>query len=328
MKKILFICPKFFNYESEIREELSNDFHVEYWDERPSNSIPFKILLRLKLRPFIKYFIKSYYTRLLLDINRKRFDYVLVINPEAADINVYKKIKNVCLSNNRDCKFVLYLWDSVRNKPNVSKLFNLFDRVSTFDDSDATQYNINFMPLFYTKNFDFSQYDNKKQVYDLCFIGTAHSNRMQTVSKIISLASEERDIKSFTFFYFHNRFLFFIKKLFCSMRVKQKVNFKALRSDEVVELMRSSNIVIDINHPSQNGLTMRTIEAIGLNKKLITTNYNIKKYDFYDSKFIYVLDSRAAFLPNDFFDTQFINYKNRENYSLASWIYKNINGLQ
>ncbi|EFB3358943.1 glycosyltransferase, partial [Escherichia coli] len=158
MKKILFICPSFFKYELEIYKELSLNYEVEYWDERPKNSIIFKVLLRLKFRPLIKKAINQYYINLLNNINGKHFDYVFVINPEALDYNTMNKLKQKCLGVNKQCYFVLYLWDSLKNKPNAPKLFPLFDKVSTFDRKDSDDFNINLIPLFYTRKFDAKYY--------------------------------------------------------------------------------------------------------------------------------------------------------------------------
>ncbi|MCE3866940.1 hypothetical protein LXO02_24500 [Escherichia coli] len=44
---VLFISPKFFNYEKEIVKELELTNDVIYWDERPSNNAIYKSLLRL-----------------------------------------------------------------------------------------------------------------------------------------------------------------------------------------------------------------------------------------------------------------------------------------
>lgn len=326
-KKILFICPRFFNYEHDILTELQQNFDVEYWDERPNNNIIFKILLRLKFRLLIERKIKVYYEKLIYHINKKPFDYVFIINPEAANQHLFNKLKEKCLINNNNCKFLLYLWDSIHNKPNVNKLFKLFDKVSTFDCKDASTYNLNFIPLFYTPHFDIKNHSKRKIDYDLCFIGTAHSNRLQIFEKIISLAKEKNDISTFTFFYFHNCFLFFIKKLLRLSTTHQKVNFNALNKNEIVNIILASKIVIDIHHPSQNGLTMRTIESIGLNKKLITTNFNIKEYEFYDPKHIYIYDEKDTCLPEFFLKNELVQYKNRIDYSLKSWVHKNLDDL-
>ena len=41
--------------------------------------------------------------------------------------------------------------------------------------------------------------------------------------------------------------------------------------------------VVDVENPGQHGLTMRSIEIIGLKRKFITTNPDIVNYDFYNS---------------------------------------------
>ncbi|HFM0555106.1 hypothetical protein R9Q03_07035, partial [Escherichia coli] len=51
---VLFISPKFFNYEKEIVKELELTNDVIYWDERPSNNAIYKSLLRLGCSILIK----------------------------------------------------------------------------------------------------------------------------------------------------------------------------------------------------------------------------------------------------------------------------------
>lgn len=46
---VLFISPKFFNYEKEIVKELELTNDVIYWDERPSNNAIYKSLVKVRL---------------------------------------------------------------------------------------------------------------------------------------------------------------------------------------------------------------------------------------------------------------------------------------
>ena len=67
---------------------------------------------------------------------------------------------------------------------------------------------------------------------------------------------------------------------------------------------------------------MRAFEAMGSNKKLITTNHNIKTYDFFREENICVVDRKDPNISVDFFETQYfppsseLYYK----YSLAGWL--------
>ena len=46
--------------------------------------------------------------------------------------------------------------------------------------------------------------------------------------------------------------------------------------------MKDCHAVLDIEHPKQVGLTMRTFEVLASGRKLITTNRSIINHEFYD----------------------------------------------
>jgi hypothetical protein len=70
------------------------------------------------------------------------------------------------------------------------------------------------------------------------------------------------------------------------------------------------------------GLTMRTIEAIGMQKKLFTTNPDIVNYDFYDNRNIRIISGDDISIDNEFIDapSQQINPEVLNRYSLEAWI--------
>lgn len=80
--------------------------------------------------------------------------------------------------------------------------------------------------------------------------------------------------------------------------------------------------MIDIQHPKQVGLTMRTIEMLGLRKKLITTNQDIKNYDFYNEDNICIIDRKDILIKKNFFETNYNSNSDayRKNYSLESFV--------
>lgn len=67
---------------------------------------------------------------------------------------------------------------------------------------------------------------------------------------------------------------------------------------------------------------MRTIEMIGLKKKLITTNKDIVNYDFYNENNILVVDRNNFKLDTDFINKPYQELDERiyKKYSLESWI--------
>ena len=82
---------------------------------------------------------------------------------------------------------------------------------------------------------------------------------------------------------------------------------------------------MDVNHPLQYGLTSRSIEALGANRKLITTNSNVKAYDFFNENNILIIDRKNPIIKEEFFYKNYIkpNKETYEKYSLAASIDKN-----
>ena len=102
-----------------------------------------------------------------------------------------------------------------------------------------------------------------------------------------------------------------------------KLSFNSLNSDQMIDLYDKSEVILDISHPYQSGLTMRTFEAIGAGKKLITTNMNIKKYPFYNENNIYLIDRENIQIDLNFFKNKYLHLSDElyESYSIDGWLY-------
>ena len=136
------------------------------------------------------------------------------------------------------------------------------------------------------------------------------------------------NINTFFYFYSPSKILFFFQKLFKKdFRNIQwnEVSFKSLNKFDVIDIIKKSKCIIDIQHPNQTGLTMRTIEMLGAKKKLLTTNKEIEKYDFYNKNNIFVFDRNNPKIDVEFFikDYESIDHITYEKYSINHWI-KNI----
>ena len=69
---------------------------------------------------------------------------------------------------------------------------------------------------------------------------------------------------------------------------------------------------------------MRTFEALGARRKLITTNLDIEHYDFYNPNNILVIDRMNVNVPVDFISSQYVDIDQNiyDSYSLSSWLRK------
>ena len=92
---------------------------------------------------------------------------------------------------------------------------------------------------------------------------------------------------------------------------------------EISEIVDESKIIIDIQHPKQTGLTMRTIEMLGMNKKIITTNEDIKNYDFFDENNIKIINREDNYFDFTDLKSDYVNLDDSiySYYSLSSWIF-------
>jgi hypothetical protein len=318
-KKILYISIKTFNYELEIASKLRElGANVDYFDERPSNSVLTKGIIRLK-RSFFQKKINTYYKSILKKIESEKYDFFFLVKGEVIPSFFLAKLKLL----QKDCSFIYYTWDSFENNPNALSILHFFDKKLTFDPLDAESFKLEFRPLFYIDKYK-KMKNIKKSKYKMLFLGTAHSDRYRISNDVVNWC-KKHDFSTFTYYYMQSKLVYFLKSKFDSSFKDfnyKKLNFKSLSIDEIIKYYENSSIILDINHPKQRGLTMRTFEALGAGKKIITTNNEIKKYSFYNPNNIFVIDRENIELEKAFFESNFnpINEEMLSEMSIIGWI--------
>lgn len=321
-KNIILISPSFFNYDYEIKKELERQgANVFLYSDRPSDNIYVKIIIRLCPKA-LKYTIHRYY-KIIASANKKRdIDYIFFIKCESALPDDLSLLKNMFPS----AKMILYLWDSICHIKYFDKKKKFFDTIYTFDDFDFKRnQSIKFLPLFFIPLYEIDKQTNMKCKYDISFMGTMHSDR----STILLRIKEICESYGFTYFfklYVQNKFMFMLyyitKRDFRKLwRKSNIIIFNKQSALEISNAFKISNCVLDLNHPSQEGLTMRTIEIMGLNKKIITTNLNIKKYRFYKDDMISIIHRDHIILDSNFIKNESDSYekKERKRYTIETW---------
>jgi hypothetical protein len=95
-----------------------------------------------------------------------------------------------------------------------------------------------------------------------------------------------------------------------------------MSAETISQHYNESAAILDIEHPNQSGLTMRTFEVIASGKKLVTTNKKIVEHDFYEPARICVIDRESPRIPEEFLEVptpslsdEFIAY-----HSLRGWV--------
>lgn len=316
-KKILVIAAKFFGYEQDIKNELlRRGAKVDFVLDRPFNSAFMKAAT--KMAPgLMQWLVYLYYQLYFPHIFQRTYDYVFVVEGITLSRSALLRLKKISPS----CEFILYVWDSVKNRSHIFQNSDCYQKVLTFDPEDAKKFGFFFRPLFFTKEFE--RHGEQQVEHDLCFIGTVHSDRYEIISKLSrSLFAECRP---FLFLYFHEKWFYRLNKLLKKSyrnSHEDEFAFKTISKQKVVEHLSVSSVILDIEHPFQSGLTMRTFEVLGQRKKLATTNASIKSYDFYNPNNIFVIDRQNPYIPQEFFlaayeDIPELIYRK---YTLESWI--------
>ncbi|SFE23859.1 hypothetical protein SAMN04487869_105104 [Marinobacter sp. DSM 26671] len=320
-KRVLFIAPMFFGYEKLIQAELeAKGAEVDYFNDRPDNGFWTKALIRVDRRLLARK-TERYYNSIIESTRSQSYDHVLIVRGEAISLQMLRLLRQA----QPKARMSLYLWDSMNYNPNARRVLGEFDQVFSFDRSDVEQNNkMQFLPLFYGREFERSAQWDGEPVYDACFIGTIHTDRYKVLEKVID-SLEARGRKVFVFCYYPSKHLYRLRALLDPgfRRFGSKyVSFTGMTLANVVDHIAKSRAVVDVNRPDQLGLTMRTIEAVGAQRKLITTNADVKNYDLYDPYSVLLVDRQRPHIDDDWLYREAQPFKPslRNKYSVSSWV--------
>lgn len=306
---ILLITPQFYGVEKKIKLILEGSgFNVVYienkilkLDDHSKNS-KLRFLRRVY---FFLFFPRTKYLRKELKKHGNiKFDILFCINAFIICPYLFRRLKR----KNPDLYSVLYLWDSF-SMYDWEKEINYFNRVLTFDPEDSKEYNLEYKPNFY---LSINKPREICEDYDLFFTGKFNLFRSSLVDKIIQQANNS-SIKYFLKLWAaykifpHNHLLYIIFKNINinSSWVKQYLlNYEAVEEilkkeyimanslsyEEMQKKLLYSSVILDLPFQEQTGYTHRLIEALAYGKKVITTNSNITKENFFNQEQIHIID--------------------------------------
>ncbi|WP_392560007.1 hypothetical protein [Orbus mooreae] len=242
-----------------------------------------------------------------------------------------------------NCKKILILRDTIdvvedsmknkkhwldKDKSYIDEIIPYFNKVYSFDLDDCQKYNFlyleQFLPFTYSDiqkiRDEFSQ---KVRTSLTCFfVGEFWPNRESIINQLTPVLHANNCQTDFYLVHYN----------------KQQDNYPSehnnyqqtpLTYQENIQKSMDADIILEINHTGQSGLSLRTIEAILLNKKLITTNKAVKNYEFYTPEQIFILENNYHELPA-FLMTQFepINIEKLYKYTSDGMINNIINGYK
>lgn len=245
----------------------------------------------------------------LLKKNGEIQDVILVIKSDFINPKSILEIKKYAK------KTIGFFNDNTYRCPKIIKVIPNFDEVYSFEKEDCEKYNLKFVTNW-IYNSDIKEPKEKIFKYQVFNISSI-DKRLPILSKIASNLFEKK---------INYKFIIYDKK---NKGNDQNIEFinTHIPLTEVNNYIHNSEILLDINRKGQKGLTFRVFESIGLEKKLITTNPDIKNYDFYNPNNILIVDEKNPDIPIDFFNNEYekIPEDILKKYTLEGWINRVLN---
>lgn len=316
-KKLLFIGNGFYDYDNSIKKQFEDfGFSVDYFCET-TYTLTYRYYYRKKQTKKVTELIEKK-VRKIAEKCRSDYNYVFVIKGAYLTPNSIVMIKK----KNPGAILILYLYDSLARIPNFQKIHTFFDQIYSFDRIDCQSNKLlHFHPLFYRKEYS-NLLKSKSENIDLYFFGWFHSDRFAMAKFMIDFCKENHLVSKVKLY---TGLFSFIGKWLTDNQTREYWNifiFKPMSKRMHFRNLANSRCVLDIAHPLQSGLTIRTIEMVGAQKKIITTNADIVNYDFYNPKNILIIDRNSPNLMIDFFKTSYVPIERNivNKYSIKHWV--------
>lgn len=180
----------------------------------------------------------------------------------------------------------------------ADKLNNVFDIVFAFDREDAIKRNFEYSPLIYTTDIKMPPISEETE-NDLFYLGMA-KDRYDALIEIYEHASKEGLKCDFTIVGVPEE----------KRKYADKIKYTPVSYDVAIEGMKKAKCIVDVIQGNSTGLTIKNCEALAFDRKLLTSNTNVREVDFYHPENICVY--QVGMSIKQFIETPFINYTQDE----------------
>ena len=309
-KHLLFIAPYYYGFDDVVYFGLENYSDYNIHRITIGNTYKYSNLYER----IINFFSKTFLNKNLKPQKLKKYQIKKINNIDSYDILIINRpdildndVLNCAISKSKNS--IALFWDSLEKIQAQKERIQFFDKCFSFDIEDCVKYN-----LAKNNNFYFVTETIEKPEFDVFFFGTV-DNRIVKLEKILNKLSEIG--------------LNVSAKLYDPTNKKiSEPNSKIKYLDKIIPFKDShifnqnTKVILDLKHDNQTGLSFRPFEALGMKKKLITDNKQIKNYDFYNPNNICIIDENHLNIPDSFFNTPYQELPENiySKYNLENWI--------
>lgn len=211
----------------------------------------------------------------------------------------------------KDVRLILYLLNPAFFSEDYKKLSTRWE-IWTFMKEDAIKNGFKYGATFYNPQLAQNCFDKDSQTAtdcDLLFVGTDKGRK----NFLLNLKSQLEKYKIVCNFKIVDNFL----SLF-SRKYSREISYKYL-----CRLNKRTSAILDVVQEGQTGLTLRIMEGLLFDKKIVTTNAAIRMdKDFKDNPNIYVITKDNIKELYTFLKKPMVEYPNnlKAKYSFTNWL--------
>ncbi len=175
----------------------------------------------------------------------------------------------------------------------IEKRRKHFDQIYSFDKKDCEKYGF----IYHPTNYSMADLSENSIDHDAFYVGVS-KGRADTIGKVYKrLYAEEANA------------LFYISGLESGEKRIEGIHYNEwLNYGQILKFIQHCNCIVEIMDGKQEGVTLRTMEAICYNKKLLTNNQSMKESKYYKTGNIQV------FRTPEEIDVSFVKNRSKVDY--------------
>lgn len=298
LERLLLLMPSFMGYEKSLQNQLKKKYEVTWLN---CDQYDKEILKEYKKCSKFRWMLRKtswaikehdqeraetkYLMQTLEKVNTEKDYYSIVfcINGSFLSNGFYQVIKE----RNPRARFIYYAWDDVKNLIKQSHI-KFFDEKFAYNISECKKYDFSYCPMFVQNEI---VGHNPEDLYDILFIGSAHSDRQKIADELYSKYGKKYRLFIYLYDPTHTN------GQFC--------HDQPLTYEKYIEYMRKSKALIDVPQSTQEGPTTRSFDALLTKTKVITVNPYINAYPIYSDN-ILIVDRNNIVIDDAFIEKPYV----------------------
>lgn len=274
-----------------------------YYDHAELKNPVLKFLRKIK-SPFTRLFYQDWYQHLK--------DYEKIIVLDTALLFDGRLLYNISRKA-PDARKYFYSWNKVKDEARFEEGKRAADQAGfkyySYDKGDCRKYGLNFNTIMYDPTLTLEEAEPQ---YDILFLGFLKDRKkdLLLLHRMLRAASLKPNFMIVNYQKEHEELPFTFTD-------------KYIPYYDYLKLVSNSRAILDISQEGQDGYSMRVMEAIFFQKKLITTNTAVRDSMFYNDSNILIIDFDRTTTEeiHAFYEKPFQPYdeKIRQYYSIGAW---------